>query len=395
LIDKVRHWRGLCLANYLATRDFFTQVLHGYKDVFRLAWLKLGASNWLGPLRPGLVGGFLRDSRFMPAAMIHFWPAHGELALGNPGEQVALYVHQKKKPGTLWQDVVTFPEPLGVCTKYRLGFFRIEEVDAKLWDVAVKHRTLANSLSVIEQVWNHAYNNLHAKFKSDDRVSSVDLDRLHPPEKQEYTQQFKQAMAGCPCDYADNRWFALLTGAATGQISVHIMGCDDILDPDLDPSACVVGYATSALLCSQMLVRSGDVRLGMQAAMVVKNLLPAIETCLPNSFWPLTLADLQEFVVNASEPGDGEGLIFQGKMEIPTDRLPRFPRNLRRCAPLADPTCWQNTRAMAEASGMIWEHHPHSSCLYCCDPNWRHQDWYKECFDDVFSEDRCCNVGEQ
>merc|ERR1719247_2747969 len=44
LVDKERHWRPLCLANYLASRDFFTRVLYGYKDVFRFAWLKLGAS---------------------------------------------------------------------------------------------------------------------------------------------------------------------------------------------------------------------------------------------------------------------------------------------------------------------------------------------------------------
>ena len=27
-----RHWKPICLANYMASRDFFTRVLHGYKD---------------------------------------------------------------------------------------------------------------------------------------------------------------------------------------------------------------------------------------------------------------------------------------------------------------------------------------------------------------------------
>ena len=91
-----RHWKPICLANYMASRDFFTRVLHGYKDrsvaassvwnrlvsyataaelascqdVFRLAFLKLNASNWLSPVRPGLVGGFLHNGLFFPAALV-------------------------------------------------------------------------------------------------------------------------------------------------------------------------------------------------------------------------------------------------------------------------------------------------------------------------------------
>ncbi|CAK9006527.1 3-mannosyltransferase MNN14 [Durusdinium trenchii] len=61
LINKEMHWRPICLANYLATRDFFTRVLHGYKDVFRLAFLKLNASNWFSPVRPGIVGAFMKN----------------------------------------------------------------------------------------------------------------------------------------------------------------------------------------------------------------------------------------------------------------------------------------------------------------------------------------------
>ena len=40
------------------------------EDVFRLAFLKLNASNWLSPVRPGLVGGFLSNGLFFPQALV-------------------------------------------------------------------------------------------------------------------------------------------------------------------------------------------------------------------------------------------------------------------------------------------------------------------------------------
>ena len=151
-----RHWKPICLANYMASRDFFTRVLHGYKDqrvtevsterrslgtcregiaeqikqpsqdVFRLAFLKLNASNWLSPVRPGLVGGFLNNGLFFPQALMQplggndrvekcescaahqtrsseqndfgiprFWPAGDMFGTGPHGRNIPLYIHQK------------------------------------------------------------------------------------------------------------------------------------------------------------------------------------------------------------------------------------------------------------------------------------------------------------
>eukprot|EP00913_Durusdinium_trenchii_P026064 g24451.t1 len=83
--------------------DFFTRVLHGYKDVFRLAFLKLNASNWFSPVRPGIVGAFMKNGFFYPAALVQFWP-HAEVLgdgqyLGDvTTRDIPLYVHQKKLP---------------------------------------------------------------------------------------------------------------------------------------------------------------------------------------------------------------------------------------------------------------------------------------------------------
>ena len=58
--------------------DTRTEASHGAtaeepascQDVFRLAFLKLNASNWLSPVRPGLVGGFLHNGLYFPAALV-------------------------------------------------------------------------------------------------------------------------------------------------------------------------------------------------------------------------------------------------------------------------------------------------------------------------------------
>jgi len=375
LLDKVRHWRPICLANYLASRDFFAQVLHGYKDVFRLAWLKLQASGWLSPLRPGLVGGFVTNGQFITGSLVHFWPAGDEPVFGAPKERVAIYVHQKKNPGTLWQDIITFPEPLGACTKYRMGFVRVEDLGAHWWNLAVNHQELSESLSINEQLWNRAYNHSYSMFENDPRPTEADLKRLHRPGQSETTQAIKQQWAACSCDYTDNRWLALLTGLVSKSLSVELLGCDEVLGLGLNPSACPVGYAVAALVCSQMLLKSLDLPSSRSAAGAVARLLPQIEKCLPHSFWPVTLEDLRSFVTNTSESGEVEDFLWKAEHRLPVEVLKRFPREYRRCVPFKDPQCWQNTKAMAESQGLDWANYPHQVCLYCCDPNFRTTAW--------------------
>lgn len=399
LVDKVRHWRPLCLAHYLATRDFWSQVLHGYKDVFRLAWLKLGAAGWLSPVRPGLVGAFMLDQRFFPASMIHFWPPGEELYFGGSLEDpVPLYVHQKKKPGTMWQNVVSFSEPLGTCTRYKMGLFSANEVGARLWDFDdERHRRLSNLLGIIEEVWNFGYNTKLEQFRQDLRASEADKARLHAEEKMEGTDQLKQVVAACPCDYSNNRWFTVLTAAVTATVAADTLQCDELMDPNLDVSNCGVGYAMVALLCSQMWLRRGSKHLGPTVA-VLASILPGLKRCLPYSFWPLEMSSAEFFVANASKVAEGNvgstaDLAATDSMEMvfPRDRLAKFPLELRRCTPLPDPTCWSNHQEDRHST----HQDPHTSCLYCCDPSWFDQDWHQECFDSIYTKERCCNMEEQ
>ena len=117
MCQQERHWRSICLAYYLASRDFFTQVLYGVKDhstttafaygifnfcawssfvhqddvsmllrqdVFRLAFLKMNASSWVSPARPGLVGAFMMNGWFLPAAMVQLLGRIQRLATSLP-----------------------------------------------------------------------------------------------------------------------------------------------------------------------------------------------------------------------------------------------------------------------------------------------------------------------
>lgn len=99
LINKQKHWRAICLANYLASRHFFTWVLYGPKDTFRLAFLKLNVSTWVSTVRPGLAGTFQKTTgMFHPFSMVQFWPREEDLGDDRAmamGRHIPLYIHQK------------------------------------------------------------------------------------------------------------------------------------------------------------------------------------------------------------------------------------------------------------------------------------------------------------
>mmetsp|Transcript_172263 Transcript_172263/g.546934 ORF Transcript_172263/g.546934 Transcript_172263/m.546934 type:complete len:559 (-) Transcript_172263:3-1679(-) len=160
LVDKERHWLPLCLANYLASRDFFTRVMHGYKDVFRIAWLKMNATNWLSPERPGLLGmSSDADGKFFGPQMLHFWPADDELGSGERGRPLPIYIHQKKKPGRCWNDVLTFPAPLGDCVPFRITqiSFSVRHDTMQVWGVSTSHPRLLETLHAVEDLWERGW----------------------------------------------------------------------------------------------------------------------------------------------------------------------------------------------------------------------------------------------
>jgi len=387
LIDKERHWRPLCLANYLASRDFFTRVLHGYKDVFRLAWLKLQAPNRLTPIRPGLVGALLPNGQFFGPCLIHFWPPDGDFGTFDQGRPVPLYIHQKKIPGNLWQEVVTFREPLGECTKYRLTPFLPEAAGADVWGIGHWHFDFAVKLQQIDQVWNDGYWAGLRVLQEDPRLEKKEVERLHALRNTKRTQEFQQTVYACRCNYADNRWISLLSTIKNDfLLPLPLRGsCSYILTPDISTEVCEVGFATLALLCSQAWLRIGRTEEAKVAAGLLQRILPRIKDCLPHSFWPVSYPSFQEYVSNLSND-----LRFRGTIEIPRERITHFPRHLRRSVPFPDPQCWTYVRE-------DWQPDcpPHLTALYCCDPNLNGYEWKKECFDEEFTEKRCCNVHEE
>ncbi len=248
LIDKDRHWPALCLANFLNTRDFWQRVLWGYKDVFRLAWHKLGADNWLGPVRPGLAGAYIRDGRFLANALVHFWPPTGELGSMDYGRPVPLYVHQKKKPGQLWQEVVSFKPPMGECVKYHVGPFNVQESDAEIWNIATSHPELYEALQVADATWDEAHEVGRQRLLKDPRMPKEEIDQLEAGPAGAPTREFFQSVNACSCTYDDNAWFLLIS--AMIEVPHMVPECKSILKEDFDASACNVGYAALALLCS-------------------------------------------------------------------------------------------------------------------------------------------------
>eukprot|EP00927_Polykrikos_kofoidii_P060376 TRINITY_DN55372_c0_g1_i1.p1 TRINITY_DN55372_c0_g1~~TRINITY_DN55372_c0_g1_i1.p1 ORF type:complete len:667 (+),score=67.72 TRINITY_DN55372_c0_g1_i1:88-2088(+) len=430
VVNKIRHWRALCLANYLSSRDFFAQVLWGYKDVFRFAWLKLNASNWLSPVRPGLVGSFLKDGRFFGTSLIHWWPADDEFMSAHSGSPIPLYVHQKKLPGTTWSEIISFREPLGECPPYAGVPVNPSIVGAEVWALMDHHKDLLWRLEVAELIWNNGYSDSQSRFEADPRLTADDINRLHPQRNKVATDQWTQSVYACQCEYTDNRWFQIASFMTSGrptQMLFHLLECHLGFEPE-DASegvssldVCAIGHVARAFVCSQLHQRQGAVRQAVEAATALKRILPRVKQCLRFSFWPMEFEKLLEFVNNMTglesnerlglareqEEGTAERLQFQGTVTVPHDRLRNFPARIRRCFPLKDPLCWEHlprssiesvpaaaigdSMAASVRGARVGGVEPQTSCLFCCDP---HIPWRASCFDEVYTEERCCSVDQ-
>eukprot|EP00438_Fugacium_kawagutii_P030835 Skav210396 [mRNA] locus=scaffold1416:53729:55594:+ [translate_table: standard] len=377
LINKVTHWDAICLANYLATRHFFTRVLVGCKDAFRLAFLKLNVSHWLSSERPGLVGtGF--TGMFFPAAMVQFWPLGQKLAGSPPGRPqarpVPLYIHQKKLPGMLWNDFLTFQQPLGHCTRFKLEnldiashndtvLWNLEETDPELWEHIVRIETLWEESFArnLERLTNHP-----GLSEASKRRLTFEMDPFHSK------QWDLSTISTCRCDFGNNLWLHILTFLIPGQREMvfNTGNCGLILSPDFDASSCPIGFATLALLCHQLLEGANK----KQARQVALDLRPALETCLPKTFWPLKL---EHFDATHSPP-----LAFN------PDVVSHLAEPLRRCLPLKLPECWHPNNAFTDRWTLLKDTNlgVKNACIYCCGTGNS-----SDCFDAVYSEELCCN----
>eukprot|EP00443_Scrippsiella_acuminata_P097259 CAMPEP_0115650636 /NCGR_PEP_ID=MMETSP0272-20121206/41128_1 /TAXON_ID=71861 /ORGANISM="Scrippsiella trochoidea, Strain CCMP3099" /LENGTH=528 /DNA_ID=CAMNT_0003088361 /DNA_START=9 /DNA_END=1593 /DNA_ORIENTATION=- len=224
LVDKDRHWRPLCLANYLASRDFFTRVMHGYKDVFRLAWNKLNASNWLSPARPGLMGLFSEaEGKFFGPQMVHFWPTPGEFGPGEQGRPVPLYLHQKKKPGRLGNEILSFSTPLGDCVPFRItqvAFSVQDQDDVEVWDIDRSQPALLGDLTAVEDLWEIGWADARRRFVDTTQMPTLDLAQTLAVEKSR-----KVSIAELAQVLSHERWLR-----SAGRVAAAVGGLDGVWD---------------------------------------------------------------------------------------------------------------------------------------------------------------------
>eukprot|EP00933_Yihiella_yeosuensis_P081805 TRINITY_DN9548_c0_g1_i1.p1 TRINITY_DN9548_c0_g1~~TRINITY_DN9548_c0_g1_i1.p1 ORF type:complete len:619 (-),score=83.62 TRINITY_DN9548_c0_g1_i1:72-1658(-) len=442
VLDKYRHWKPICLANFLASRDFFTRVLHGYKDVFRFAWLKLKADEWFTPLRPGLTGAFIRDGRFLPLAMVHFWPKSlisqmqlGDQSLWPINKPLPLYLHQKKKPSFGMVDIVSFRASLGDCIDYHLGPLRLEETaGVELWNLPESVPRFISMLQTFENEWNENYNSGFLRFQADERLTEENLKRIHfqDPKSLDAVRKWEQSLKSCRCDYSDNRWFLLLSRMhAAGSLdslladsskSVEDIGCAEVRVGGVEETVlekCSIGFLSLSLICFKVSHQKGQPRALQESLQLLQKLLPSVSQCLSESFWPLPSIEELQFLAEISEDyasnasggeGDGNGYgdgatakavgssaaattaardlsSFNPSFRLQTNFVERFPHYLRGCLPLHEQSCWSWRGYQYDIDNTPW-----LSCLYCCDKNFRDKDFRKFCFDDVYTEELCCNV---
>ena len=391
LINKQKHWRVICLANYLATRHFFTRVLVGCKDAFRLAFLKLNVSHWLSPVRPGLVGLFLQEGRFYPAATVQFWPFQDALGearcVGKTGRHIPLYVHQKKVPGLLsWTDIVTFQQPMGQCTRFKLEPLDVTLGDRNIWDVENTDPEVAQNLHDAEDLWEKSFAANLDKLLNHPGLSNKSKGRLTvKTDPKVLSQKWDRLTRSCRCDFGNNLWLHLLTFLIPGEVergmSLKEGNCGVVLQPDLDPISCPIGFATLAVVCHELLDSKAD---KMTVKKVVADLLPGLEKCLPKTFWPLKLDDLRRFL-------DGSHGYFDGHVDLHPHVVSELADPLRRCLPLKLPDCWHPKNALTQTGGVMKDTNVgvKNSCILCCGSGNS-----SECFDAVYTEDTCCNTLE-
>ncbi len=394
LINRERHWRAICLANYLASRDFFTRVLHGYKDVFRLAFLKMNASNWFSPVRPGIVGAFMKNGLFFPAALVQFWPSWEQLSDGRydgeAGRNIPLYIHQKKVPGILWTDFVTFTQPMGQCTSYHLTPVDTYNPDngAEAWNLASTDDKVAQNLYVIEAVWEKSFAFNLENLQNHPDLTQKSKDRLRAKRFRSITKQWSNVVHSCRCDFGNNLWLHVLTLLTPGEMDQNMAvdggHCDLILRPNLDSTSCPIGFATLAVLCHKLF---NNVDQKLAAKKVAGDLFPGLVNCLPKTFWPLNSDDMRRFVEDGDE-GFPNSLVFDTKV------LPQLTDPLRRCLPLKSPTCWNPHNARREDGGVMPDTQlsgVQNSCTNCCGSPGPMREY---CFDEIYTEEICCNEVE-
>jgi len=381
LIDKVKHWRVIALAHYLSSRHFFTKVLVGCKDAFRLAFLKFNVSIWFGTVRPGLVGTFITSDLFMPGAMLQFWPSgiilkHGlYITPKTAGRHSPLFIHQKKKLGIVWKDVVNFENPIGTCTRFNLETFDVQKSDTvSVWHLQATEPYLAQKIYALEAMWEKSYVSNLATLTEHPDLSSQSKRMLIYPNDPSVSKNWDKDQ-GCVCDMSNNFWLHFLTF-----LSPTSRGLDLKKDPwpcqllmfNFDPRSCPVGYAALAVACYDLMETIEQVKLqGLVAQMI-----SGLEECLPHSFWPIRLDALRRFA-SGTEITISE-MIFNMTFEV--------PEVLRQCLPLKWPECWHPKNAITSFGFMNTNLGVKNACVYSCV-----EASTATCFDELYTKERCCN----
>ena len=425
LIDKQNHWRAICLANYLASRYFFTRVLYGPKDTFRLAFLKLNVSTWVSTVRPGLAGTFQESTgMFHPFSMVQFWPCEEDLGDGRAmamGRHIPLYIHQKlgaeegvpfivfdvqpkkhgmvipinifldgmkeqktqrkKLPGLAWKDFVTFQQPMGQCIHYQLQPLDLTSGDPELWNLADTYPMLAKTVFDAEALWENSFADNLERLQNHPGLSNKGKDGLTFPTNPFRSKQWDTMPHSCRCDFGNNMWLHLLTflrpGQVEGGMTFNSNLCKVMLHPGFDPGSCPVGFATLAVLCSRI---PGTLDDRAKAQEVATALPPRLGKCLNTTFWPVKLQHLKSLA--APNGRVVPSLAFDPEV------VKRLAQPLQRCLPLKVPECWHPMNAWSRGMGVMKDTSlgVKNSCVLCCgtgDPS--------DCFDEFYSEEVCCN----
>eukprot|EP00438_Fugacium_kawagutii_P013032 Skav221409 [mRNA] locus=scaffold1621:196336:200546:- [translate_table: standard] len=342
LIDKLRHWRVIYLANYLSSRHFFTQILVGCKDAFRLAFLKLNVPHWLSPVRPGLAGTLLA-SLFYSSAMVQFWPCGEVLGDGyacTSGRALPVFIHQKKLPGLLWTDILTFRQPMGQCTRFELAPLDVTHGDTLLWDVESTDPKLAETLFDLDLFWDKSFAGHFERLKKRSTLSEKNQQRLAFGLDPFLSRPWNQMSHVCRCDFGNNFWLYLLTYLSSNQTLegsdkvFTVSNCKIILQEEVDVSTCPVGFATLAVLCHRSLK---DWTAKQKVKQLALDLRPALKKCLPLSFWPLKL------------DSGGAGTLSQLDRKVVSE----LTEPLRKCLPLAVPACWLRWNTLIESANFL------------------------------------------